>query len=441
MTVAHSDHTDRRPNVPFPTDAIAMIAVLVVAVLTMIFFATGRSQEVRRAPSGFDGLAFWLADAGMDAQSFSGGWTIPAEDVGLNIIPLYDTALDTPRETPTTKEELLLQRDETDLEADVLHEKVRLAPTLLVLPKWRSGMRLTRLSHPILLIGGQDTAELLRDALPGTSLGRVRHVAAVQNDFAYSAEDGRQLTAQLYVAQTFEGDDCTALIGRVGAMVLGQCPMRVDGETIDVHVLADPDLFNNHGLRLGDNALIARDLIADLAGEKRVIVDYSRDNWLVEARSYTHADRTWADLARFFAFPFTLLWLGAGATLALFVWRGSLRFGPLADGETALVASKSVMLGARARLMRLTGQDGALLGSYAHARIAAVAHRALGPHRGGEVEPALLRYAERRDPDLAARLSDLLDRINRLPASQTPEAAIAYVDELETLLEQLSDDT
>lgn len=441
MSMAGSQQTRSQGGAPISTDAIAMICVLVAAVLAMIFFATGRSQEVRRAPSGFDGLSHWLAVGGLDAQSFAGGWTIPAEEVGLNILPIYDAALKTSRTAPTTKEELLLQRDEFDMEAGILREKAEMAPTLFVLPKWRSGVRLTGLAHPVLLIGGRDTASVLSDLLPGSDLGRVRHIAAVQNDFDYTASDGRRLTAQLYVAQTFEGEDCSPIVGRVGAMVLGRCPAKFGGETIDVHVLADPDLFNNHGLRLGDNALIARDFVAELAGENRVIVDYSQDNWLVEEVTYDHPDRTWADLARFFAFPFSLLWLGAGLTLALFIWRGSARFGPMAEGEEALAASKTIMIGARARLMRLSGQDGALLHAYARARVASVAHRLLGPKRSGETEAALLRFAARRDPALAERLASVLSRIRNLPAYQTPETAIAYVDELETLLEQLNDDT
>jgi hypothetical protein len=302
-------------------------------------------------------------------------------------------------------------------------------------------MRLTGRAHPVLLIGGREMSALLDETLPGLDLGRIRHIPAVESRFDYVSTGGRRLGAALYVAQVFEGEGCTPVIGRAGAMVLGRCPMTVGGTEVEVHVLGDPDLFSNHGMRLGDNALIARDLIADLAGEGRVIVDYSRRNWLVEARSHTHPDRTWADLARFFAFPFTLLWVGAGLTLALFIWRGSLRFGPVTGGAAALAASKSVMIGARARLMRLSGQDGAMLKAYAHARVASAAHHVLGPAHAGEAKPALLRFAERRDPALAARLRDALARIEALPDHLPPEAAIAIVDDLETLLEQLNDDT
>lgn len=425
-----------------PMDIIGLGAVVLLAVLAMLFFTSGRSQQLRVAPTGFDGLTQWLTADGLDAQSFTGGWTIPAEEVGLSILPLYDTALNKARVPPTTKEELLLQSDEIDLQASTLRTKARLAPAIFVLPKWRSGVRYTGLAHPILLISGRDTSRLLGDLTGLRDIAPVRHIPAVQTEFAYTSTDGRRLNAQLYVAQTMAGEGCDPVIGRRGAMILGLCPMSTSEGVVDVHVLADPDLFSNHGLRLGDNAEIARDLLGDLAGEKRILVDYSRDNWLVEAATYTHPDRTWADLKRFFTYPFSLLWLGAVLTLGLFLWRGGPRFGPVErEGGTALAASKSVMIGARARLMRLTGQDGALLGAYAQARVASVTHRLLGPHQTGPDEAALMTLARRSNPALAVRLEEALERIHALPATLSAEVAITYVDELEHILEQLSDDT
>ena len=316
-----------------------------------------------------------------------------------------------------------------------------MAPTLLVLPKWRSGMRLTGLAHPILLAGARESQSALSGVVLDFSVAPVSHIPVPYFDFEYREFFGTQLTARFYVAQVFKGDGCKPIIGRKGTMVLGRCALPIgDGERF-VYVLSDPDLLNNHGLRLGDNAEIARDFISDIAGEKRVIVDYSRDNWLVEESTYDHPDRTWADLARFFGPPFTLIWLGAALTMGLFLWRGGLRDGPLAGGSTVLGASKSVMIGARSRLMRLTGQDGALVKEYAAARISVLAHRLLGPNQSGQDEVALLRFAERRDPALKVALENVFQRIRALPDNLMAEAAIEHVDELETLLEQLTDDT
>lgn len=439
MSMSGVDRGSAKPGVPF--DAVALIGVLALAVLVVLFFAGGRNQQIRVSPSGFDGLTLWLVDAGVDAQSFNGGWTIPAGDVGLNIIPLYDAALDADRVPPSDQEDLLLQRDEYDLDPERLRAKVDLVPTLLILPKWRTGLRLTGLAHPVLLIDRRDTSALLDDVLFRPARSRVTHIPRVFNEFSYEATDGTDLQAELYVAQTFDAGGCEPLVGQAGEIVLGRCALGPGGDGQEIYILSDPDLLNNHGLRLGDNARIARDVIASLAGDRRVIVDYSQDNWLVAEDSYDHPDRTWADLARFFAYPFTILWVAGGLILALFIWRGSVRFGPVTDSATELAASKSVMIGARARLMRLTGQDGALVGAYVRARLAAAAAHHLGPQEAGRGEQALLRYARRRDPDLADRLEDRLARLRQLPPHLAAEAAIEHVDEFERLLEQLSDDT
>lgn len=439
MSISGTEARAAKPRVPF--DALALIGVLVLAIAVVLFFAGGRSQHIRFAQSGFDGLALWLADGGIDAQAFAGGWTIPAGEVGLNIVPLFDAALGEDRVSPTTQQELLLQRDEYDLKAEVLREKILMTPTLLVLPKWRSGVRLTGLAHPILLIDRREVSGLLNDLVPGSVQARVTHIPRVFNDFDYTTSEGRALTAQLYVAQTFQGRGCEPIIGQQNGIILGLCPASLGNETKQVYILSDPDLLNNHGLRLGDNAWIARELIADLAGEQRVIIDYSRENWLVQEYAYDHPDRTWADLARFFSYPFTILWVAAALVLALFLWRGGIRFGPVNDVSRELAASKSVMIGARARLMRLTGQDGALVGAFARARIAAVSQRVLGPGEASRGENGLLRFARRRNPKLAAKIEETLTRMSGLPAHMTPEAAIEQVDELEHLLEQLSDDT
>ncbi|SFH74045.1 hypothetical protein [Albimonas pacifica] len=425
-----------------PLDAIVVLVSLAAALGAMLLFAAGRDQPLRQAPSGFDGLAIWLAEGGLDAQSFRGGWTIPAREVGLTVLPVYDAALDEARVAPATETELRLQRDEIDMDARTLREKVGMAPALLVLPKWRSGMRLTGVAHPDLLIDPADVSRLLERVLgrPAAAAGAIGQATAPFSDFAYRGADGRTLTARLPLARTFEGAGCRPEIGRPGAMILGLCPTELaDGEGW-VHVLSDPDLLNNHGLRLGDNARIARDLVGRLADGRRVIVDYSLETWLTAERGRGSPARTWADLARFLAFPFSLLWLGAGATLALFVWRGAVRAGPAADGEARRPPSRAAMLGARARLMRLTGQDGALVQAYAQARIGSTARRLLGPRGPEPAETAVLRLARRRDAALGKRLAALLGRIRAAPPDLPPEAAVACVDELEILLERLNDD-
>ncbi len=97
---------------------------------------------------------------------------------------------------------------------------------------------------------------------------------------------------------------------------------------------------------------------------------------------------------------------------------------------------------ARARLMRLTGQDGALLTDYAAARIAATAARLVGPGHARQIgeEQAFLRYLARRRPDLSTRLAEALDRLKALPARIPATTAIHHVEDLEQILELIAND-
>ena len=207
--------------------------------------------------------------------------------------------------------------------------------------------------------------------------------------------------------------------------------------------MSDPDLLNNHGLRLGDNALIAEDFIATHARGRVILIDYSRRALPIRRVRDEVPPRSWSDLARFFEAPFITLWLGGGLLLALALWRAAIRFGPVRrirkdPGDDGKIAAVS----ARARLLRLTGQDGVLVSEYALARQHAVAAR-LGPALSRHYPDfnSLMAYLKRRHPDHADRLQMALDRMAELPARIAPEAAISHIDEFERILEALSDDT
>ena len=144
--------------------------------------------------------------------------------------------------------------------------------------------------------------------------------------------------------------------------MLARCPLAGGGRD-EVWVLSDPDLLNNHGLRLGQNAAIADDFLRKTAGEATVLIDLSRDNWFAPDDAPPQRDRTWADLLRFLEPPFLAVWIGAAAVLVLILWRSLRRAGPVLV-EVAAGSGKMQAVGARARLMRLTGQDGALLGRW-----------------------------------------------------------------------------
>ena len=416
-----------------------VIAAVALLLLAALFYVTSQRKQVLRAsPAGMEGLQVWLSSQGVEAQSFSGGWPLDVNSLGLLVLPIYDSALESRRKPPETKEELLLQRDEYDLQAYSLRDRAAEVPSLIVLPKWRSGMRLTGLGHPILLIERQRVERVLAE-FTGDSGSRVFYGRTVFTDFEAVGGAG---TARIYAAQMFAAPGCEPLVGRVDAMILGRCPL--DGEEgKKVLVLSDPDLLNNHGLRLGDNAHIARALLGKEAGGKSVIIDYSPVSWLRSVDEGVYRERTWADLMKFFDPPFLALWGGAAIMLVLALWRAARRFGPVIVERMKIEASKAYAVKARARLMRLSDQDGALVSEYAKARIAAVAAQLVGPgeaRRYGQRD-TFLAFIHRRNPERARRLRAALEALDALPARISASEAITHVTAIEQVLEQITHDT
>ena len=439
--MSDTSSTSSRNGPRLETLLFGLVALIVLGALWYVF--SQQQQSLRRSPSGHDGLQIWLAANGVSAQNFTGGWLIDETNVGLMVLPVYDSALDTARANPTTQRDLLLQQDEYDLASSVLVRKAQRVPALVILPKWRTGLRLTGIAHPILSIEpGRVRATLKK--LTGDGTAELVPSQAPFTDFNYDASDGDAFKARIYDAQMFRSEVCTPIIGRQDAMLLAECPLATpEGDALDsVLVLSDPDLMNNHGLRLGDNARIALDILQSEAGDGNIVIDYSRDVWLRDPYVEPDRERTWDDLARFFGPPFLALWIGAAIVFALFLWRASVRYGAVRPESTELGAGKDIAVQARARLLRLSGQDGALARDYATARLAATAAQLFGPsharHYAGEA--AFMTYTERRHPALAPRLKSVLDAIHSLPARLQASEAIHHIDQLEQVLEQITHD-
>jgi len=125
------------------------------------------------------------------------------------------------------------------------------------------------------------------------------------------------------------------------------------------------------------------------------------------------------------------------------LWRAGLRYGPIIDAASKLSARKGQAIAARAKLMRMTGQDGALLDDYVTARISAVSSALFGPAVSGAQakETAYLKHMRRLKPELATKLDTLLTEMRGLPAGLPASAAITYVEAFELTLEQLAHDT
>ncbi|MEO1491755.1 MAG: hypothetical protein AAFV19_06340 [Pseudomonadota bacterium] len=410
---------------------ILVIGGVIVAVLALLWlFNFDSNRALQRSASGYNGLVSWLRGNDIEARSFRGGARLTQGTIGVRILPLFDVDLKTDQETPTTRAEVIAQTTEKDLELWIFEEKISSLPTLVVLPKWRAGMRMLSVAHKDLLIPEQDLNRLLSQI--GMPVGRLRRDPGGFADVGHGIA-GQEFRIGVLHTQTLRNSGCKTLLGLEDAQLLVECK-AFDGNVY--WVLADPDVLNNHGLSRSENADAAlailqamEDSSADIApassgsdGEeasashgvdlsKPVVVDHTNRFLTVEDGYYGGNDyeRDWNDFGRMFVWPFTMIWIAFALVGALVLWRAFTRYGPLARVyEDEPRASKEISIAAKARLLRLSNHDGALLEAHIKARLGQLASDLLGPHRPADQDPleVLTRLVSRKSPELAQELAD-----------------------------------
>lgn len=417
---------------------LALFAVFAAALMWLFFLP--REPSLPRGATGFDGLARWLRAEGVDASIYRGRYALDADNIALRVLPLYDTDLDSISRTPETKQDVLMKEDEVDFESRTIDQKIGSSLTLIALPKWRQGMRLSRTAHPVVLNDASSIARLQNQFSVKT--GPLAPTGRDFETFDYRTTTGEMLTAMIYAPQLVGAGECTPIIGDRDHMLLGTCNAgHPSAPGTLVYVLSDPDLINNHGLALGENARIAADLFADLANDGRVLVDYSTNHWTMRGRS-ERPDRTWSDFARFFDYPFTLLWASFILICALTLWRAWVRFGATIPdtAEAAPEASKTAAIDAKARLLRLAGHDGALLSAYVEQRLQFALSEIFGPHAPHDVSPldAVVRFLERRNANrMAEHLRATTDAARSLRSTDGTSQTVLRLDQFELVVSEV----
>lgn len=376
---------------------VIVAAIIVVAVLNR------PEPPLERTATGMQGLVAWLKKNDEDARIFNGGQPLIRDSVSLRILPLYDTNLLKKRKPPETRDEVIAQTTERDLMRHVFRGKVADLPTLVVLPKWKTGMRALGMAHSDLLIPAQELNRLLAQiGLDGARV-RIDGTGFVREKVRL---DGTGHEIAVMHLQTVAGSGCTPILGAADKLLLGDC--RGQGRA-RYWLLTDPDLVSNHGLAHAGNARVALGAVRDLHGTASVVVDASVDRWVVDRDPFTASyERRWEDFARMFAWPFTMIWIGFVAVAALVLWRAIVRYGPLERVYSdEPQASKTVSISAKARLLRLANHDEALLKSHIRARLQTLAADLLGPRRrAGDPLAALLPMIRRTDPALADEFAE-----------------------------------
>ena len=348
--------------------------LLIVAIGTLAFIATlvlgAYAPDLR---SGKNGGAHALSNA---ATGFSGLVRL-AERTGRNPVIVRsedqfeteDLAIITPEDSRTNIGEILAQRGGRI--------------TLIVLPKWDTErdplkpawVRVGGLLPPFQPEGVFAPAWRLKVERRRTGNEPLRNSADLPQGIAFVAPR---------IQQTISGDRLEPVItDSDGRILLGKSSERL------VYVLADPDMFNNHGMADERQAKSALALLDYLNGPEAGSILFD-----VTANGLGHS-RSPLKLA--FDPPFLAVTLTIFAAMLLAGLQALFRFGAPLRPERAIAFGKAALVDNSAALIRKAGREPRLGVRYAEVvRERAAALFRLGPSAGRDVVDARLEALNSR---------------------------------------------
>ena len=388
---------------PFWMAGLAVVALLVWLVLSS---DGGRARQLNASLIGTKGLELILPDNGIRMRASHAMLSPKAEDLSLAVIPLYDIDLYGQARVARTPQEEMAQSTQSEMDSEMLDYKLGDLPSLLVLPKWRNGFLRSDVAAVVTMNDPADMAQLLGQlSLPEKLL--LRGGQAFVTEKVAMGDVAGQIT--VFAPQVFDRarlpKRCTERFGLAAGALLIDC--AGDKRHVGAYYLSDPDLVNNHGLSLGENAGFAPKMLAALRRNAGPIyIDTNPDTLLtleVSDDNYREYARGATEYARFFDHPLSALWAMAGVILALSIWRGARRFGPAVALEgDRLERSKEAAIEAKARLLRLSGHDGRMVAEFVSAQLADLAEAAFGSGTGSAGVERYFALLARRDAGLAA---------------------------------------
>lgn len=380
--------------------------------LAAAIFALSRGSDYDRSPLGNKGLELWLQAKGIPVVRSDPHIVRASSEISLRILSLPISEGEVA--APTADGE----KGDVGLENWVSNASNQELPTLIIMPKWRASVLTDGIARQSDLVD----LSVIQGELSKTDFSNIRLQRGwpgfEEGQVGLSREQSRKIS--LFHAQTFDRaslpEGCQEILGISSGALIVRCE---GNEYVDL--LSDPDLLNNHGLALAENAAFAVSLINHLRVKDEtgpVYLDTSgaplddvkpKD----EGRSY---ERSASDLKRFFAYPLSVIWGTLILVAATCFWRGAYRFGPpLREASANIEMSKTAAIEATARLLRLSGNDGRMTGQFVLHLLADKAQLFFGPGAGNEagIERLFKRLA-RRDQAAAKALHSsaqaLIDR-------------------------------
>ncbi len=422
----------------------AGVAAVLALVGGLAFLTVAKGNvELDRSALGVAGLAQLAPELGLTFQEPQGWGALKASALSLRILPIYDLNLITEDEPATSRQEQLGQSTLRELDSDVFYSKVTGLETLVVLPKWRGAVMVTGGAHRDFLIA----PPMFRTLLPQLYLQR----PIMQRITLGFAEEqvvinGQTVRVALFQPQTFNRHTlpkrCKELAGLAEGALLIHCS-AVLGKP-EMAVLSDPDLLNNHGITLAENA---RFIVAALRAlqspteTRPIYLDTSTEQLLApeqdkEAQSY---QRDTQDMMRFFAWPLSLFWLAGAAVFAVAIWRGAMRFGAVQQiAEDRLEVSKLAAIDAKARLIRMSRNDGRMVAEFTLTRLQHLAQQTFGAGLGQAGLDRLYAKFARHNTKDAAELRACVEVLQTSAGTLHPAELRRLLDRFAELLERLT---
>jgi hypothetical protein len=215
--------------------------------------------------------------------------------------------------------------------------------------------------------------------------------------------------------QLLETDALTAVVAARGGQLLVGRVDRDDGETA-LHVLADPDVLNNVGLRTPENARFAIDLIDQLRDGGPVVIDetlhgYAQQPSLVRA---------------LLQFPLVLATLQVLICGVLVVWAAMVRFGPRREAAPPIAPGKDFLIRNTAALLHYGGHHAHALKRYLQLTVAAVRHAL---HAPSLAPAAMTAWLERVRKARGGAIS-LVELERAVETADTPARTVEVADQV-----------
>ena len=417
-------------------------AALIILVLYLISGSGGGNSPLDRSAIGTSGLVSWLKSHDNQVVEAHRRIALTEDEVDLRLLPLHDTNLEYTQTPAASREEQLAQTTQRDIDFYIVDQKTQAAPSLVMLPKWRTGVLMLGVAHESLLIPSSELKRLGEQL----ALGQARIIRPdVKLLEARVNETGD--TVVLYQPQLFQTSSVSGACFPVFSIPQGVLIMTCDFGGRPVTYLSDPDLMNNHGLSLGANSSVALTAIALLRnGTDGALYHDTSDDILLswrtssEQREPVERPRTTEDVSRYFSYPFTLIWLATALVLLVAGWRGLVRFGPPVKAfNDTIGASKTASIAAKAYLLRLTGQDHALLAEYADNKLNDLSRDLYGKGIGKD-RKALFDRLSKLAPKTAGSLMDATQRMITTTSETSPSELSRIMQEFDTSYRSICDE-